>query len=187
MQCIHHKLKSQISYDNVLLLSIVIHRKVFPSWMHLSYILGPRFVRTKFSPQKNRIGRHPPLGYFIAQHLPPLQSWSRPATCWPEKYPPSGGKPHAHLCMGDYNIVIPKKKTKSFHNQWVQFFQKKHNSIHLILPAWRMVIANTSVGAKMVTPPKGYTIGSYHKGKDGVCTCQCCGAKGCGPMHTWTL
>ena len=98
MQCIHHKLKSQISYDNVLLLSIVIHRKVFPSWMHLSFILGPRFVRTKFSPQKNRIGRHPPLGYFIAQHLPPLQSWSRPATCWPEKYPPSGGKPHAHLC-----------------------------------------------------------------------------------------
>ena len=49
---IHHKLKSQISYDNVLLLSIVIHRKIFPSWVHLSYILGTRFVRTKFSPKK---------------------------------------------------------------------------------------------------------------------------------------
>ena len=43
--------------------------------------------------------RHPPLGYFIAQHLPPLQSWSRPARCWAGKYPPSGGKLHAHLCL----------------------------------------------------------------------------------------
>ena len=67
---IHHKLKSQISYDNVLLLGIVFHRKVFPSWVHLSNILGPRIVRTKFFP-KNKIVRHPPLGYFIAQHLPP--------------------------------------------------------------------------------------------------------------------
>ena len=44
---IHHILKSQISYDTVLLDSIVFHRKVFPSWAHLSNILGPRFVRTK--------------------------------------------------------------------------------------------------------------------------------------------
>ena len=44
--------------------------------------------------------RHPPLGYFIAQHLPPLQSSSRPATCWAGKYPPPGGKPHARLCSG---------------------------------------------------------------------------------------
>ena len=49
---IHHILKSQISYDTVLLDSIVFHRKVFPSWVHLSNILGPRFVRTKFSPKK---------------------------------------------------------------------------------------------------------------------------------------
>ena len=80
---------------------IVIHRKVFPSWVHLSYILGPRFVRTKFPPPIKTIVRHPPLGYFIAQHLPPLQSWSRPATCWAGKYPPSGGKPHAHLLLVD--------------------------------------------------------------------------------------
>ena len=118
MQCIHHKLKSQISYDNVLLLSIVIHRKVFPSWMHLSYILGPRFVRTKFSPQKNRIGRHPPLGYFIAQHLPPLQSWSRPATCWPEKYPPSGGKPHAHL-WSEEKTFVPEEKSAPFLSRFI--------------------------------------------------------------------
>ena len=38
---------------NVLLLSIVFHRKVFPSWANLSNILGPRFVRTKFSPKKD--------------------------------------------------------------------------------------------------------------------------------------
>ena len=50
---IHHILKSQISYDTVLLDSIVFHRKVFPSWANLSNILGPRFVRTKFSPKKD--------------------------------------------------------------------------------------------------------------------------------------
>ena len=50
---IHHILKSQISYDTVLLDSIVFHRKVFPSWVHLSNILGPRFVRTKFPPKKD--------------------------------------------------------------------------------------------------------------------------------------
>ena len=105
VQCIHHKLKSQISYDNVLLLGIVFHRKVFPSWGHLSNILGPRIVRTKFFP-KNKIVRHPPLGYFIAQHLPPLQSWSRPATCWAGKYPPSWRKtPRTPMDVCNYFVT----------------------------------------------------------------------------------
>ena len=114
---IHHKLKSQISYDNVLLLSIVIHRKVFPSWMHLSYILGPRFVRTKFSPQKNQNSETSPFKLlFHSPAFAPLQSWSRAATCWPGKYPPSGGKPHAHLCMLGHNTVTCSSKSLHDHN-----------------------------------------------------------------------
>ena len=96
---------------NVLLLSIVFHRKVIPSWVHLSNIVGPRFVRTKFPPPQNRIVRHPPLGYFIAQHLPPLQSWSRPARCWAGKYPPSGGKLHAHLCTQPTSVKLVNFKS----------------------------------------------------------------------------
>ena len=64
----------------------------------------PDLLGQSFPPRKQD-SETSPFRLFHSPAFAPLQSWSRPATCWAGKYPPSGGKPHAHLCQDPLRIL----------------------------------------------------------------------------------
>ena len=88
---------------NVLLHSIVFHRKVIPSWVHLSNIVGPRFVRTKFPPSPKQDSETSPFRLFHSPAFTPPAELKQASNMLGWEIPPLWRKiprtPMPHGCL----------------------------------------------------------------------------------------